>query len=304
MKPALILHHYAASPYSEKIRLMLGQRQLPWLSVAMPPVLPKPDLMQLTHGYRRAPVLQIGADIYCDSALIADEIERRFPQPAQPTPHGRALAEVLSHWVDIELFWLTVRLVMGRHAEQIPQFMLDDRAAMHRQYDFSRQTLVADLPQVTAQLRPMLAWLDALLTGQSFFAGALPSGGDFGVYHPLWFLNNIGALNELAPQDGPLLAWFGRMTAFGHGEHAELSAAEAIHLAWSAQPEKAGGVAEPGWQVGMPVSVMPEGYPLEAVHGALCGLTAQRISLAVETPAGGHLHLHFPRLGYQLTQAD
>jgi Glutathione S-transferase, N-terminal domain len=44
--------------------------------------MPKPDLTALTGGYRKTPVLQIGADIYCDSQLIMRELERRYPSRA------------------------------------------------------------------------------------------------------------------------------------------------------------------------------------------------------------------------------
>ena len=72
----LILHHYPSSPFSEKIRLVLGYKKLPWKSVLIPNIMPKPDLMPLTGGYRKTPVLQVGADIYCDTQLIMLEIER------------------------------------------------------------------------------------------------------------------------------------------------------------------------------------------------------------------------------------
>ena len=53
--------------------------------------MPKPDLMPLTGGYRKTPVLQIGADIYCDTQLIMLELERRAPRAAAPArPAGRA----------------------------------------------------------------------------------------------------------------------------------------------------------------------------------------------------------------------
>ena len=44
----LILHHYAMSPYSEKIRLAFGLKGLSWRSVLISPVTPRPDLMPLT----------------------------------------------------------------------------------------------------------------------------------------------------------------------------------------------------------------------------------------------------------------
>ena len=77
----LILHHYPMSPFAEKVRLMLGYKQLPWRSVIIPPVMPKPDVVALTGGYRKTPILQIGADVYCDTRCIARELERRHPSP-------------------------------------------------------------------------------------------------------------------------------------------------------------------------------------------------------------------------------
>jgi hypothetical protein len=86
----IILHHYAVSPYSEKVRIGLGLKGLAWGSVETPVIMPKPDLTALTGGYRKAPVLQIGADIYCDSQLImrADTPPRPFIQPAAAQPTG------------------------------------------------------------------------------------------------------------------------------------------------------------------------------------------------------------------------
>ena len=49
---------------------------LAWRSVEIPMVMPKPELMPLTGGYRKTPVLQIGAEVYCDTSLILAEIER------------------------------------------------------------------------------------------------------------------------------------------------------------------------------------------------------------------------------------
>jgi hypothetical protein len=64
----IILHHYATSPFSEKVRLVLGYKKLAWKSVHIPSIMPKPDVLALTGGYRRTPFMQIGSDIYCDSA--------------------------------------------------------------------------------------------------------------------------------------------------------------------------------------------------------------------------------------------
>src|SRR6187549_2046647 len=107
----LILHNYASSPFSEKVRLILGHKKLPWKSVLVPPIMPKPDLTALTGGYRRTPVLQVGADIYCDTALIARVLERRAPQPTL-FPASAATAPLLAQWADFTLFWSVIAYTM------------------------------------------------------------------------------------------------------------------------------------------------------------------------------------------------
>jgi len=104
----IILHHYPGSPFAEKARCLLGYKQLAWHSVEIPLVMPKPDLVALTGGYRRTPVLQIGADIYCDTALIAEVLERIAPLPSLfPEPVG-GLSRILAQWADGPLFQAAV----------------------------------------------------------------------------------------------------------------------------------------------------------------------------------------------------
>ncbi len=43
--------------------------------------MPKPKLVPLTGGYRRIPVLQIGADVWCDTGIIVRKIEELNPEP-------------------------------------------------------------------------------------------------------------------------------------------------------------------------------------------------------------------------------
>ncbi len=59
----IILYHYALSPFSEKIRAMLGYTGMSWESVTVREMPPRPQLDQLAGGYRRIPVAQIGADM-------------------------------------------------------------------------------------------------------------------------------------------------------------------------------------------------------------------------------------------------
>jgi glutathione S-transferase len=101
----LILHHYPTSPFAEKIRLVLGYKQLSWKSVIIPMMMPKPDVVSLTGGYRRTPILQIGADVYCDSALICDVLEHIQPQPTLYPAAHKGLARIAVR----RKSWATIR---------------------------------------------------------------------------------------------------------------------------------------------------------------------------------------------------
>ena len=91
--PEIILHQYASSPFSEKVRCLLGYKELEYKSVDIPVIMPKPDLMALTGGYRKTPVLQYGADIYCDTAIICRFIEEICPSNPGLVRVSRSSAE-------------------------------------------------------------------------------------------------------------------------------------------------------------------------------------------------------------------
>ena len=92
---SIILHHYERSPFSEKIRHALRMKNLGWASVSIPTIMPKPLLMPLTGGYRKTPVMQIGADIFCDTAMILRVLEERFPIPGIDLPGHEGLASMV-----------------------------------------------------------------------------------------------------------------------------------------------------------------------------------------------------------------
>lgn len=301
MTNELILHHYDPSPYSEKVRLFFGHKGLSWRSVQTPAILPKPDLLTLTGGYRRAPVLQIGADIFCDSALILNEIERRFPAAQSSLPADAARAALFGYLVDVDLFIRVVRYVMGIRADQLPAALLADRAAMHDDPGLEPVALKTGLPEVAAQLQGLLRLLDEALPAEGYYGGAQPAQGDFAVYHALWFLQRVAGLQALLPQAAKLPAWLARMAAIGYGKRVEISADEALEIAARATPAALhGAVLVPGFVAEQVVRVMPEGHPREAVSGWLLQVDDESIVIARSNQSGSPLHVHFPRRGYSL----
>src|SRR5688572_10625258 len=158
----IILHHYQGSPFAEKVRVALGIKGLAWRSVIIPRVMPKPDLMPLTGGYRKTPVMQIGADVYCDTQCILRELERRFPEPSFYRGTDAGTANALSFWTDRSLFSPAVGIAFGIKGETYEPGFLEDRAKMSgREIDVAR--LKAAAPMFVDMLRPQLAWIDAML---------------------------------------------------------------------------------------------------------------------------------------------
>ena len=127
----IILHNYPQSPVAEKVRVALGIKKLPWYSVEIPRLAPKPKLTKLTGGYRRTPVMQIGADIYCDTQCILKELERRFPSPTFFPTKDRGLIWSLSRWTDGALFDLAVKIILGSAGENLPEDFAKDRGRLY-----------------------------------------------------------------------------------------------------------------------------------------------------------------------------
>ena len=194
MNDELILHHYDGSPFSEKVRLMLGFKGLAWRSVKVPVILPKPDVVALTGGYRKTPFVQVGADVYCDTALIARLLEARAPTPRLFPPH-LPLAPQFAQWADSTMFWTAAPYTLqpagaahrfaGAPPEVVKAFVAD-RAAMTT--GMTRQT-VAD---ATVNLRAQLAALEAQLVGGGPYLFGDVSIADFSVAHCVWFVASGG----------------------------------------------------------------------------------------------------------------
>src|SRR5258708_7660984 len=196
----IILHHYDTSPYAEKVRTGLGLKGLAWASVELPVIMPKPNLTALTGGYRKTPVLQIGADIYCDSQLIMRELERRYPTPSF-YPAGRGAADALAWWAEKTTFSPAVSILFAKKPGVLPEGFLEDRAKFSGRNMYPA-AMMAAVPNLLDQLRAHFDWLDQTLAdGRSFLQGPAASLSDIAAYHPAWYIRqNFGS--AAAPLDG------------------------------------------------------------------------------------------------------
>jgi glutathione S-transferase len=171
----VILHHFDQSPFSEKIRAIFGFKRLAWKSVRISRIMPRPDLMPLTGGYRRTPTMQIGADIYCDTQIIIRELEARFPTPTLFPGGNAGLPWALGMWSDRSFFQNTVNLVFGTLADKVPQDFIEDRERL-RGAKFDVKAMKAAIPQMRDQLRAHVGWIEAQLgDGREWLLGTSAS---------------------------------------------------------------------------------------------------------------------------------
>ena len=304
----LIFHHYPNSPFSEKVRVAFGIKQLAWKSVVIPNIMPKPDLMPLTGGYRKTPVLQVGADIYCDTQLIMLEIERRHPKPPLLPVGQEGEARALAMWIDRNIFWSAVGVVMGALGDQLPEAFKKDRTEFSGR-PFDGERLKAGAPIARDQTYAQLVIAEQMLRdGRPFLLGAVPSLADCALWNPVWFLQvRMGQGDTPSPLDRlpKIVEWSARMKAIGSGKPTEMSSTEALDVAKAAtaEPGKVDDKDPSGLRAGQKISITPDDTGKVPVTGTLVGLSSERLSIIRSDERVGDVVVHFPRAGFVVQPA-
>jgi len=308
MSEELILHHYDLSPFSEKIRLAMGLKKLNWRSVHIDAMPPRPFLEPLTGGYRRTPVLQIGADIYCDSHLILRTLDRL--RPDSPAFFSNPTTQPLCWWWDKATFEPVVAVWAGLNGDKLPEKFIDDRKKFASHFDLSKETNEANIPLNVQRINSHLVWLtDILADGRPFLQGE-PSAFDLTAYHTLWFIKKNGgtAAENLLPalyKQGLLSLWFERVTAFGHGISEEMTPEQAFDVAKQAEPLEPKYISndpDSKWTVGEKLRVTPDDTGRVPVEGTLVAVDAHEIVLRLSDEKAGNINVHFPRAGFDVVK--
>jgi glutathione S-transferase len=300
----IILHEYPLSLFAEKIRRILAYKRVPWRSVEQPMTAPKPELTALTGGYRRIPVLQIGADVYCDTACIARRLERLHPEPSC-MPRGQAgLVAMIEEWGDHRFTGQVTPSVIVDLLPSLPDGILVDRAAMSP--FLSREAIVAAAPHTLTQALLSLDLLDAALGDRPFLAGETFSIADAACFHQLWFLERSPRLFEAVTARPALAAWFSRIRGFGPGVVRPMARQEALAIAREAEPTDVSGdgrVTAGRFAVGDAVVVTADDYGREETRGTVARVTPDEVTLRRRDPLVGDVAVHFPRSGYRIARA-
>ncbi len=303
----LILHHYRASPFAEKVRRILGYKQLEWKSVLIPMVLPKPDLMALTGGYRKTPVLQIGADIYCDTALICDVLEHVQPAPSLYPAREKGLARVFAQWADSTLFWAAMGY--NFNAEGAAELFAGAPPETGKLFAEDRAKMRVAVPRVgpadaAAAYKSYLRRLADMLEDQPYLLGQQCCVADFAAYHPLWFTRHRTSVRAGILDATPaVLGWMDRMAEIASTRAGDMSAQDAIGVAAGSSPAPLHDDRfqdDHGIALGTEVTIAGDSFGPEPATGVLVAATRMHYTLRRVDPRAGTVHVHFPRIGYVL----
>ena len=297
--PDILFHQYDSSPFSEKVRVCLGIKQLAWAAVDQPVIMPKPELVALTGGYRRIPVMQIGADIYCDSQLIVRELERRYPEPSLFPQGDRGLAYANALWSDRAVFQAAVAIIFAGLGDKVPAAFIKDRTALSGR-SFDPAAMQAAVPHMTAQMRSHIALLsDQLADQRRFLTGDMPGLADANAYYNLWFLRSAFPPSSSLYEDVPHVAeWMERVSAIGHGQRSELSREAALKIARTSEPLASTIAPQDAELEGAQVTVAADDYGRDPVRGVFVGSSDHHVAIRREDALAGQVVVHFPRIGF------
>ena len=302
-----IFHHYPQSPIAEKIRMTFGIMGLEWHSVQIPRIPPKPLLMPLTGGYRRTPVLQVGADIFCDSQSIAFQLGKLKSEKVAYLSSNRALELILGSFGENTLFKLTVRIVLTTSMGVAPEDFIKDRGSLYFEPGWTVEEMQNSLPSVLLQLQSAFELINHHLTSHGpFMNGKNPSYADAVIQHCVWFLCGRwdGGESFISPFKA-LIKHRELITQIGHGSFIDCAPEEALKIAKhhiSTAPSGINCAYTGKLKIGERVRIRPNGKTSDPdVNGVLRYLDQNIIIIDYVHEDVGMVSIHFPVLGYQLS---
>lgn len=296
----IILYHYPASPYAEKVRLVAGYLDVPWHSVHVPIQPPRETLALLAGGYRRIPVAQIGADIYCDTALISEcLINLAEKSLATDSEAAKALAE----HAEQNAFFAAIRqnsqlktaigLILKLGFKGMMAFA-KDRATFAVGYP----PAMLSPDQAKAVFKQYLGDLAFHLGDQPFLGGQEPCLSDFRCYHPIFLAIAFRSV-KASQVPSAVKAWMDKVESFGWGDVSPMSDREALEIAKSTSPQAVNEAAASHPDVGEWVTVSPTDTGKVPVTGTLVGMDSHHIILLRRSDDVGDIHVHFPAEGFE-----
>jgi glutathione S-transferase len=265
--------------------------------------------MPLTAGYRRTPVLQNGADIYCDTQNIVVAISELIETSSLLPKRQNAKILAFSDWVDGAVFDLAVRVILTSALDTAPPEFIQDRAGLYFGPNWTPEGLKAQLPAVIRQLAAHLDSIDQALADTGGYLTESLSYADVAIAYVAWFIRGRWDFGS------ELLLQFPRVERIEREIHEqsidqyeELSAESTLLMALESESIAPRGVQAQigsGLVEGMRVSIRPQAETSDPpTIGCLRYLDRVRVSIDHQDPQVGNVVVHFPVAGYQIQPSD
>lgn len=300
-----ILHHYPPSLFSEKIRTLLGYLKIDWQSVVIPSIMPRPNLTPLSGGYRKTPILQIGANIYCDTEIISRKLAALGGNESLYAP-GFA-AEKIARWADTELFLTSVALnfrpeAIGGQMGQLTDVSLEEFQKDRAAFSSGATISIAEPASAVASFESTLESLESSLQSPFLF-GDKPSIADFSVYHCLWFVAGNSINLPMIEKNANVLGYLNRMRTIGHGNFTEIPSEDALAIGTEATPvvpdnANVDQALAGNLKAGDAVTVTPNDSGRIPVSGHLISWRTNEVVITRDDPTASAIMVHFPNHGY------
>ncbi len=296
----LILHNNPRSMFSEKVRRVLAFKGLDWTDIEVPGLPPKTHLVPLTGGYRRMPVLQIGADIYCDSALIVRKLEEIAPDPTVFPEEAAGVGAMVADWADHRIAMWSIISVFPDFLPHVSEEFIKDRTALVADFAPDRVKVLA--PHTLGQLGQFARMLDAALARHPFVCGTGFSVADAACYHVVFFARSSPRAFAPFQKSARIMAWLERIAAFPSPQITPKDPTYPLAVAADAEPADLGDFSSDGetLSLGQVVAIAADDYARERVVGEVVKLSPEAIGIRQHDEKLGDIAIHFPRLGFAI----
>lgn len=304
MKNTIILHHTPRSPFSEKVRLMLDLSNKEWMHVQAPVHSNKRTIQKIfVEGYsRRIPLLQIGADIYCDSSAISDQLAVSTGIPEYSKEN---LSDYRDFTIELEEKGFTAFFVSIPQKQLLSAYFKDyslkdfygfvaGRVGSFKGVDMPKPNTEAEMQKKEKYLNTCEEMLN---TSKYLISNKKPTQTDFVLYHLVWYSlkANVTDLFDGRPN---IKKWYLGMKAGRKPLPKEISGKESLMIAKDSKPQAIPKEMQVGPMIGREVSLIPDdvsGPGTLAVTGIVVGEDDQKVILKRETKETGIIHIHFPK---------
>lgn len=284
---------------------MAGYLAVPWHSVDVPIQPPRETLALLAGGYRRIPVAQIGADVYCDTALISEQIgslaDKRLADDNESLTSLADRAERQVFFAAIRQnsqLKIAIGLIMKLGFKGMMAFA-KDRATFAVGY----APAMLSPEQAKVVFNKYLEDLASHLGDRPFLGGDEPCLSDFRCYHPIFLAMAFRSI-KASQLPVPVNGWMDKLAGIGWGQVSPMTDREALEVAKSSTPLAISEAAAAHPDVGEWVTVSPTDTGKVPVTGTLVGMDADRISLLRRSDDVGDVHVHFPAVGFECTRIN